>query len=74
VSSPAHTSSSSSAKERACINEQPKGLGSAIYSAIGLLLQIIIEYLVRLTGRRANADESPRQTSQPRSLTHEQLA
>jgi len=59
VSSPAHTSSSSSAKERVCINEQPKGLRSAIYFAIGLLLQIIIEYLVRLTGRRIRKSDAP---------------
>jgi hypothetical protein len=42
-----------------CIEEPPKGLRSAIYSALGLLLQICIEWLVRLTGRRIRKSDAP---------------
>jgi hypothetical protein len=42
-----------------CIAEAPKGIGSAIYSVLGLLLQICIEWLVRLTGRRIRKTDAP---------------
>jgi len=42
-----------------CIEEPPKGLRSAIYSALGLPLQICIEWLVRLTGRRIRKSDAP---------------
>jgi hypothetical protein len=42
-----------------CIEEPPKGIRSAIYAALGLLLQICIEWLVRLTGRRIRKTDAP---------------
>jgi len=42
-----------------CIEEAPGGFRSAIYSALGLLLQISIEWLVRLTGRKIRRDDAP---------------
>jgi hypothetical protein len=42
-----------------CIEEPPGGFRSAIYSALGLLLQISIEWLVRLTGRRIRRSDAP---------------
>jgi len=42
-----------------CIEEPPRGLRSAIYSALGLLLQISIEWLVRLTGRKIRRSDAP---------------
>jgi len=59
VSSQAHTSYPPSDNPRGCIEEQPKGLRSAIYSALDLLLQISIEWLVRLTGRRIRKRDAP---------------
>jgi hypothetical protein len=59
VSSPAQIPSPSRDKAQVCIEEGPRGLHSAIYSALGLLLQISIEWLVRLTGRRIRRSDAP---------------
>jgi len=59
VSSQAHTSSLPRDKAQVRIEEPPKGIRSAIYSALGLLLQICIEWLVRLTGRRIRRTDAP---------------
>jgi hypothetical protein len=52
VSSQAHPSSQPREKSLVPLEEQPTGIRSATYSALGLFLQICIEWLVRLTGRR----------------------
>jgi hypothetical protein len=59
VSSQAQIPSTSRDKAQVCIEEPPRGLRSAIYSALGLLLQISIEWLVRLTGRKIRRSDAP---------------
>jgi len=46
-------------KQRLSVEEEPKGVRAAVYSVLGLLLQICIEWLVRLTGRRIRKSEAP---------------
>ncbi|HET6929709.1 MAG TPA: hypothetical protein VFI45_05265 [Candidatus Acidoferrum sp.] len=41
------------------VEEQPTGVRAALYSVLGLLLQVCIEWLVRLTGKRIRKTESP---------------
>ena len=49
----------STGKKRMSVEEQPTGVRAAVYSALGLALQICIEWLVRLTGRRIRKSEAP---------------
>lgn len=46
-------------KRRISVEEEPTGVRAAVYSVLGLLLQICIEWLVRLTGRRIRKSEAP---------------
>jgi len=46
-------------KRRVSVEEEPTGVRAAAYSALGLLLQVCIEWLVRLTGRRIRKSEVP---------------
>ena len=46
-------------KRRVSVEEQPTGVRAAVYSVLGLLLQVSIEWLVRLTGRRIRKSEAP---------------
>jgi len=46
-------------KRRVSVEEQPTGVQAAVYSLLGLLLQVCIEWLVRLTGRRVRKSEAP---------------
>lgn len=46
-------------KRRVSVEEEPTGVRAAVYSALGLLLQVCIEWLVRLTGRRIRKSEVP---------------
>jgi hypothetical protein len=46
-------------KRRVSVEEGPTGLRAAVYSVLGLLLQVSIEWLVRLTGRRIRKREAP---------------
>jgi len=46
-------------KQRLSVEEEPKGVRAAVYSLLGLLLQVCIEWLVRLTGRRIRKSEAP---------------
>ena len=46
-------------KRRVSVEEEPTGLRAAVYSALGLLLQVCIEWLVRLTGKRIRKSEAP---------------
>jgi hypothetical protein len=57
VISQANPSSARRDKPQVCIEEPPKGIRSAIYAALGLLLQICIEGLVRLTGRPQDSQD-----------------
>jgi hypothetical protein len=41
------------------VEEPPSGVRAAVYSALGLLLQVCIEWLVRLTGRRIRRSDAP---------------
>jgi hypothetical protein len=59
VSSQAQIPSTSRDKAQVCIEEPLRGLRSAIYSALGLLLQISIEWLVRLKGRKIRRSDAP---------------
>src|SRR5207245_6760915 len=47
------------AKRRVSVEEQPTGVRAVVYSFLGLLLQVIIEWLVRLTGKRIRKSEAP---------------
>lgn len=46
-------------KRRVSVEEQPTGLRAVVYSFLGLMLQVIIEWLVRLTGKRIRKSEAP---------------
>src|ERR1700758_1890903 len=46
-------------KRRISVEEEPTGVRAAAYSLLGLLLQVTIEWLVRLTGRRIRKSEAP---------------
>jgi len=46
-------------KRRLSVEEPPTGVRAAVYSLLGLLLQVCIEWLVRLTGRRIRKSEAP---------------
>jgi len=46
-------------KRRISIEEGPTGVRAAVYSVFGLLLQVSIEWLVRLTGKRIRKGEAP---------------
>ena len=46
-------------KRRVSVEEQPTGIRAAVYSLFGLLLQVSIEWLVRLTGRKIRKSEAP---------------
>ncbi len=41
------------------MEKEPTGLLAAVYAALGLFLQVCIEWLVRLTGRRIRKNEAP---------------
>ena len=45
-------------KRRVSVEEGPTGVRAAVYSVLGLLLQVSIEWLVRLTGRRIRKSEA----------------
>jgi hypothetical protein len=45
-------------KRRISVEEEPTGVRAAVYSVLGLLLQVSIEWLVRLTGRRIRKSEA----------------
>jgi len=46
--------------EKRCVSveEEPTGVRAAVYSALGLLLQVSIEWLVRLTGKKIQKSEA----------------
>jgi hypothetical protein len=46
-------------KQRVSVEEQPSGVRAAVYSLLGLFLQVCIEWLVRLTGKRIRKSEAP---------------
>jgi hypothetical protein len=46
-------------KKRISIEEGPTGVRAVVYSVFGLLLQVSIEWLVRLTGKRIRKGEAP---------------
>jgi hypothetical protein len=46
-------------RRRVSVEEEPTGVRAAVYSVLGLLLQVSIEWLVRLTGRRIRKSEAP---------------
>ena len=46
-------------KRRVSIEEEPTGVRAAVYSVLGLLLQMSIEWLVRLTGRKIRKSDAP---------------
>jgi hypothetical protein len=46
-------------KRRVSVEEGPTGVRAAVYSVLGLFLQVCIEWLVRLTGRRIRKSEAP---------------
>jgi len=46
-------------KRRVSVEEEPTGVRAAVYSVLGLFLQVCIEWLVRLTGRRIRKDKAP---------------
>jgi len=46
-------------KRRVSVEEQPTGVRAAVYSFLGLFLQVCIEWLVRLTGRKIRKSEAP---------------
>ena len=46
-------------KRRVSVEEQPTGVRAAVYSLLGLFLQVCIEWLVRLTGRRIRKSDAP---------------
>jgi hypothetical protein len=46
-------------RRRVSVEEQPTGIRAAVYSLFGLLLQVSIEWLVRLTGRKIRKSEAP---------------
>jgi len=46
-------------KRRISVEEQPTGVRAAVYSLLGLFLQVCIEWLVRLTGKRIRKSEAP---------------
>jgi hypothetical protein len=46
-------------KRRVSVEEPPTGIRAAVYSLFGLLLQVSIEWLVRLTGRKIRKTEAP---------------
>src|SRR5246127_1161196 len=41
------------------IEKQPTGVRAAVYSVLGFLLQVCIEWLVRLTGKKIRKNEAP---------------
>jgi len=45
-------------KRRVSVEEQPTGVRAAVYSALGLFLQVCIEWLVRLTGKKIRKNEA----------------
>src|SRR5258708_2004945 len=46
-------------KRRISVEEEPTGVRATVYSLLGLLLQVTIEWLVRLTGKRIRKSEAP---------------
>ena len=46
-------------KRRVSVEEQPTGVRAAVYSLLGLFLQVCIEWLVRLSGRRIRKSDAP---------------
>jgi hypothetical protein len=46
-------------KRRVSVEEQPTGVRAAVYSMLGLFLQVCIEWLVRLTGKKIRRSEAP---------------
>ena len=46
-------------KRRISVEKQPTGVRAAVYSVFGFLLQVCIEWLVRLTGKRIRKSEAP---------------
>src|SRR6202790_2196009 len=45
-------------KRRVSVEEEPTGVRAAVYSVLRVLLQVSIEWLVRLTGRRIGKNEA----------------
>jgi hypothetical protein len=58
VTLPAQTPATPAGRKVICVNEQPTGIRAALYSVLGLFLQICIEWLVRLTGRKIRRSEA----------------
>jgi hypothetical protein len=59
MSSQSQASTKTEEKRRVSVEEQPTGVRAAVYSLLGLLLQVCIEWLVRLTGRKIRKSEAP---------------
>ena len=59
MSSQPQVSAKSEEKRRIPVDEQPTGVRAMVYSFMGLILQICIEWLVRLSGKRIRKRESP---------------
>jgi hypothetical protein len=59
MSPQSHGNPGSEEKRRVSVEEQPTGVRAAVYSFFGLLLQVSIEWLVRLTGRKIRKSEAP---------------
>ena len=59
MSSQAQVNPAPEKKRRISVEEEPTGVRAAVYSVLGLLLQVSIEWLVRLTGKRIRKSEAP---------------
>jgi len=46
-------------KLRIAVEEPPTGIRAAVYSLFGIVLQVCIEWLVRLTGKKVRRSEAP---------------
>ena len=59
MSSQSQVSAKTEEKRRVTVDEQPTGVRAMVYSFMGLILQICIEWLVRLSGKRIRKTEAP---------------
>jgi hypothetical protein len=59
MSSQSQVSAEAEQKHRVSVDEQPTGVRAMVYSFMGLILQICIEWLVRLSGKRIRKTEAP---------------
>jgi hypothetical protein len=59
MNTPSSVPSVANGKRIISVEEQPTGVRAAIYSVLGLLLQVCIEWLVRLTGKRIRRNDAP---------------